>query len=133
MAAKPDVPEPLPRMRAVSCQAWLPVDSGPCYGRVMQTYFAVWRSRGPNWDPSLTMREQALWAEHAAFMNDLAAQGFVVLGGPLGHGEEFLLIVDAESDQTVRDRFADDPWSDAGLLTVQFVSTWTVLLDAGRQ
>jgi len=34
------------------------------------------------------MRAQALWAEHAAFMNALATDGFVVLGGPVGPGEE---------------------------------------------
>jgi AhpC/TSA family protein len=34
------------------------------------------------------MRDQAQWAEHAVFMNTLAAEGFVILGGPLGAGEE---------------------------------------------
>lgn len=34
------------------------------------------------------MREQALWAEHAKFMDALTAEGFVVLGGPLGEGGE---------------------------------------------
>ena len=99
----------------------------------MKNYFAVWRTRGPNWYPSLPMREQALWTEHAAFMDDHAAQGFVVLGGPLEHGEEFLLIVDAESDEVIRARLAKDPWSDAGLLTVERVSRWTILLDAQSQ
>jgi hypothetical protein len=33
------------------------------------------------------MREQEGWPEHADFMNELAASGFIVLGGPLGDEE----------------------------------------------
>ena len=58
----------------------------------MPTYLAVRRVRGPAWDRALPMRSQAGWAEHAVFMNALAAEGFVVLGGPLGSGEEVLLV-----------------------------------------
>ena len=47
-------------------------------------YFAVTRNRGPAWDASLPMREQKQWTGHAAFMNRLVEEGFVVLGGPLG-------------------------------------------------
>jgi uncharacterized protein YciI len=96
----------------------------------MQATFAVWRARGPNWNPSLTMREQAQWAEHAAFMDELAAQGFVHLGGPLGQGEEILLVIRAKSDEAVRACLAADPWSVAGLLTVRRIAPWTILLDA---
>jgi uncharacterized protein YciI len=74
------------------------------------------------------MREQKLWTEHAAFMNALAAEGFVVLGGPLGDGAEVLLIVDASSEDDVRARLAADPWSPAGLLQIARVEPWTVLL-----
>ena len=41
------------------------------------------------------MRSQALWAEHAAFMNILEAERFVVLRGPVGSGEEVLLVIEA--------------------------------------
>jgi uncharacterized protein YciI len=75
------------------------------------------------------MRSQALWTEHAAFMNALAAEGFVVLGGPLAAGEEVLLIVDSASEVSVRTRLATDPWSTAGLLETARVESWTVLLD----
>jgi hypothetical protein len=44
-------------------------------------------------------------------MNALAAEGFVVLGGPLGEGPEVLLIVDAPSEDAIRARLAADPWS----------------------
>jgi hypothetical protein len=32
------------------------------------------------------MREQDAWDEHAAFMEALVDDGFVVLGGPIGEG-----------------------------------------------
>ena len=95
----------------------------------MPTYFAVRRRRGPAWNAALTMREQAAWGEHATFMNALAAEGFVVLGGPLGDGAEVLLIVDAVSDDAIRRRLAADPWSATGLLEIALIEPWTILLD----
>jgi uncharacterized protein YciI len=95
----------------------------------MPTYFVVRRVRGPAWNPTAPMRDQPLWAEHAAFMNALAAQGFVVLGGPLGRGEEVLLVIDAASEDIIRARLAGDPWTDARLLVIKSVQPWTVLLD----
>jgi uncharacterized protein YciI len=75
------------------------------------------------------MRSQALWTEHAVFMDALAAEGFVVLGGPLGSGAEVLLVIDAASEEVARARLAADPWSTAGLLEIARVEPWTVLLD----
>ncbi len=75
------------------------------------------------------MREQALWREHADFMNALVAAGFVVLGGPLGRGEEVLLVIESSSTEAVRERLGEDPWSEAGLLEVARVEPWTILLD----
>ena len=72
----------------------------------MPSYLAVRRGRGPAWDATRPLRGQALWTEHAAFMNGLAAEGFVVLGGPLGDGREVLLIIDADGEGTVRARTA---------------------------
>ena len=63
------------------------------------TYYTVLRERGENWDARLPMRQQEQWEEHAAFMDALADDGFVILGGPLGDGEEkFLFIIVAESE-----------------------------------
>ena len=95
------------------------------------SYVAVRRIRGRAWDASLPMRAQAQWAEHAAFMNALATEGFVVLGGPVGSGEEVLLIVNAPDEGTVRARLAADPWTASGLLDIKTVEPWTILLDAG--
>ena len=95
----------------------------------MPTYFAVRRVRGPAWNPAVPMREQKLWAEHAAFMNALATEGFVVLGGPLADGAEVLLIIDAPGEDAVRTRLAGDPWSPAGLLEIIRIEPWTILLE----
>ena len=97
----------------------------------MPRYFAVRRIRGPAWDPAKPMRAQALWDEHARFMNALVAEGFVVLGGPLGDDDwaEVLLAVHADSEKALRARFATDPWTRAGLLAIARVEPWTILLD----
>ena len=68
----------------------------------MSTYFTVHRTRGTAWNPAIPMRTQARWPEHADFMNALVTDGFVVLGGPLGSGEEFLLVVHALTEDVVR-------------------------------
>jgi uncharacterized protein YciI len=98
------------------------------------TYFVVTREPGPGWDSSLGMRGQERWAEHAAFMDALAEEGFIVLGGPLGEGErKFLHVVDAESEGEVAARFADDPWTPMGLLEVTRVERWEILLGKSSQ
>ncbi len=92
------------------------------------TYFAVVRERGPAWDWSVPMPEQDSWQEHAAFMNTLVADGFVLAGGPLEDGARILLIVHAESEAGIRARLAADPWSPMELLSVATVDRWHVLL-----
>ena len=97
------------------------------------TYYAVIRERGENWDARLPMRQQEKWDEHVEFMDALADEGFVVLGGPLGDGEKnFLLIIDAESEQEIAARLADDPWTPLGLLHIAEVERWEILLSAGK-
>lgn len=92
-------------------------------------YFAVTRERGPAWDASLPMREQKRWAEHARFMDGLADEGFVVLGGPLGKGERrFLLIFKAGSAKAIETRLAADPWTRMGMLRIAEIEPWEILL-----
>jgi uncharacterized protein YciI len=91
-------------------------------------YFAATRERGPSWDHARAMAEQDRWAEHAAFMNALAAEGFVVLGGPLGDGATILLIIDAESEEEIERRLAEDPWTPMGLLSRARIDPWQILL-----
>jgi uncharacterized protein YciI len=76
------------------------------------------------------MRQQVLWDAHAQFMDALAAEGVIVLGGPIGDGgEETLLVFDVDSEETLRTRLATDPWTPIGLLEIARVEPWTILLD----
>lgn len=65
-------------------------------------------------------------------MNQLAADGFVVLGGPLGDSGEVLLIIDASDEDEIQTTLERDPWSPSGQLEVQKIQRWTILLDSGR-
>jgi len=60
-------------------------------------------------------------------MNTLVDDGFVVRGGPLSDGEKILLIIDAESEQEIDARLADDPWTPLGLLRMAKVEHWEIL------
>ena len=64
----------------------------------MADLYLVKLARGPDWDHARHRREQDGWGEHAAFMDGLVDEGFIVLGGPLGDedGEHTLHVVDAE-------------------------------------
>jgi uncharacterized protein YciI len=101
---------------------------------VPDSYFLVTRERGSRWDHARLRREQDGWPEHAAFMDALADEGFVVLGGPVGDGDGdgALLVIDADSEAAVRARLADDPWGEDMLLTAS-VEQWSVLLRASVQ
>ncbi len=88
----------------------------------MADAFLVRLARGPAWDSSVPRRAQAQWDEHAAFMDGLAAEGFVALGGPVGDGEgdDALLVVVAADEAAIRSRLADDPWAD-DLVTIRSI------------
>lgn len=92
-------------------------------------YFVVIRKPGRAWDASRPLREQEGWEAHAAFMDGLAEEGFIVLGGPLGDDHRAMHVVDAASEGEIETRFADDPWSDE-MLEIASIERWTILLDA---
>ncbi len=95
--------------------------------------FLVVRLRsGPQWDPSLPLEEQSGWPDHAAFMDALFEDGFVVLGGLLADEFRVVLAVEADSEDAVRTTLADDPWSDTHLV-LDAVEQWTIRLDARRR
>ena len=102
----------------------------------MQQLFAVIRTRGPAWQDSRPMESQADWAPHASFMNSLAKEKFVILGGPLEGTSDVLLVVRATTPDEVRSRLAEDPWASNDLLRIARVSPWTLRLgsldDASR-
>ena len=94
-------------------------------------FFVVLRRTGPQWERSKPLEQQSDWDAHALFMDGLVDDGFVVLGGPLADEERVVLIVEAESEDDVRTRLAEDPWSGSHLV-VASVDRWTIRLD-GRE
>ncbi len=98
----------------------------------MRLFLVTQHRSGPSYDPSLALEEQTRWAEHAAFMDGLVDAGFVVLGGPLADDHRVVLAVEAESDDVVRRRLAEDPWHPSHLV-VDSVEPWTIRLDGTRR
>jgi hypothetical protein len=76
------------------------------------------------------MREQAGWKEHAEFMDKLASERFIVLGGPLrGYSKHrTLLIFDTADEATLRERLGKDPWLIDGTLKILQIYRWEILL-----
>jgi uncharacterized protein len=91
-------------------------------------FFAVTMETGPNWDHSRGRREQDAWDEHAAFMDGLVDDGFLILGGPLDDVRT-MHAIEAADEEEIRDRFAKDPWAPMGLLRIAQVQPWTIWLD----
>lgn len=71
--------------------------------------FAVTRTRGAAWRPELGLEQQADWRGHAAFMNALKQEGFVLLGGPLERTPDVLLIIRAATPDEIVARLEVDP------------------------
>ncbi len=92
-------------------------------------FFVVTNVNGPRFDERLHRRQQHGWPEHAAFMDHLVDEGFAIMGGPLGDGKQVLLIVQAASEQEVKERLAGDPWRPMGILTTATIKRWDVWLD----
>lgn len=92
--------------------------------------FVVIHEQGPGWDPARAMREQPGWDDHARFMDSLAEEWFVVLGGPLRGGPRHraIRVVEAADERTARERLAGDPWMRDGVLRSVSLEAWTVLL-----
>jgi hypothetical protein len=94
-------------------------------------YYLVENACGPRWDHSRGRREQEGWDEHAAFMDGLVDEGFIVLGGPAGETEDdnTLLVVDAPGEDEIRARLGEDPWA-GRLLVIDSIRPWSVWLRA---
>jgi uncharacterized protein YciI len=98
-------------------------------------YFVVVRERSSGWNWSLPMRGQADWEPHAAFMDALDSEGFIVAGGPLGDEDaamRVMLVVNAPDRDAIEARMAKDPWTPMRLLRTVSIEPWTVLLGGFR-
>jgi uncharacterized protein YciI len=98
----------------------------------MKNTFIAISSAGPNRDPSKGTREQPFWDQHAAFIDQLVAEGFVLMGGPLVDEGGAVLIVNAEDENEVREKLKNDPWFKKGILKVEAVKRWQIFIDARK-
>ena len=93
--------------------------------------FLVDERPGGAWLPGVDTREQPLWNEHAAFIDELFERGLIVLGGPLADGAgAAVLVFDAESEAAIRELLAADPWAAHDILHVERICEWRIFLDA---
>ena len=88
----------------------------------------VLRRTGPAWDPAVPLEQQSGWDAHAAFMDALVDDGFVLLGGPLADEVRVVLAVEAPTEDAVRATLARDPWHGSHLV-IDAVDAWTIRLD----
>jgi uncharacterized protein YciI len=98
------------------------------YNARVPMFLVELRRAGPEWDRSKPLEEQTGWVEHAAFMDGLVDEGFIVLGGPLADEERVAHAIEAESENAVRATLARDPWSGSHLV-LESVEPWTIRLD----
>ena len=102
----------------------------------MKNAFVVISSLGPNRDRSKGVREQPFWDEHAAFIDQLVDNGFILMGGPLvgpdGLPQGALLIVKAEDENEVTEKLKDDPWFERGILKMESVKRWQIFIDVRK-
>ena len=97
--------------------------------------YAVTREAGPGWTDGGIFEQPAV-SEHAAFLNRLAGEGFLLFGGPLAGSENgrvrALLVVDAPGEAEIHRRLADDPWVATGQIVTTSVEPWKILVGAER-
>jgi uncharacterized protein YciI len=95
----------------------------------MRNTFLAFSSAGPNRDFSKDTRRQPFWDEHATFIDQLVADGFILMGGPLVDEGGSLLIVNAEDENEVREKMKNDPWFMHGILKLESIKRWQIFID----
>lgn len=121
-----------PRERLVGRHARPPAAGGEAwYNGGVAMFLVTIRRSGRQWDAALPLEEQSGWDGHAAFMDALVDQGFLVLGGPLADGDRVVHAVEAESQDEVRATLARDPWSETHLI-IEAIEPWEIRLDGRR-
>lgn len=92
----------------------------------------MYSSAGPARDLGKGTREQPYWDDHAAFIDALVAEGFIIMGGPLPDEHGAMIIVAAATEAAIRDRLRDDPWYTQGILTLETIKRWQIFIDERR-
>jgi uncharacterized protein YciI len=98
----------------------------------MKNTFVTISTAGPNRDRSKATREQPLWDEHAAFIDQLVVEGFILMGGPLVDEDGAMLIVNANDEDEVREKLRNDPWMEHGVLKLESVKRWDIFIDVRK-
>ena len=93
-------------------------------------FLVLLRHSGPEWDLAQPMGQQSKWREHANYMDELVDAGVIVLGGLLDD-VRVVLAIETDSEETIRDILARDPWSETHLV-IDTVDAWSLRLD-GRK
>ena len=95
--------------------------------------YAVHREAGPAWTEGKGAFDQTGGNDHAAFMNGLAEDRFILAAGPLAGTESgrvrVLLVADADNEDEIVQRLADDPWELTNRITTTTIEPWTLLVD----
>ena len=94
--------------------------------------FVVNREAGRAWIDGKGAFDQPHASDHAAFMNDLASDGFILAAGPLSDSAagriRVLLIADANDDAEITQRLAADPWELSHRITTTTIEPWLLLV-----
>jgi uncharacterized protein YciI len=95
----------------------------------MSKLWVVNRVQGAGWDAARNVTEQEDWTAHAAMMDKMHEEGFVLLAGPLGVKPfEAMMVVRAKTEDDVRERFAPDPWVVKDISRIARIARWHVRL-----
>ncbi len=90
----------------------------------LRKLFVVIRTHGSAWQHDKPLEEQPGWAAHAAFMDALGEEGFVVLVGPMDGTDDALIIARAHNAQEIVTRMEADPWSPMDMLRTTRIAPW---------
>ena len=99
---------------------------------VMKNTFLAFSSAGPNRDFSKDTRQQPFWDAHAAFIDQLVGDGFILMGGPLVDEGGSLLIINADDENEVEETLKNDPWMQHGILKLESIKRWQIFVDVRK-
>ncbi len=65
-------------------------------------------------------------------IDQLVAEGFILMGGPLVDEDGAMLIVNADDENEVREKLKNDPWMKHGVLKLESVKRWQIFIDVRK-
>lgn len=99
----------------------------------MKSVFLVFFQPGLRWVPGLESPQQPGFRVHADYLNAVDKRHRLLIGGPLDDYSAILLAMEAENEAQVRDLLARDPWLLDGMLVIERIRKWTLLVDPRAQ